>query len=53
MMMIVLVQLRARVEKLQLCTQATCNVTFPMGVTFPLGTVDNLFAIEFTIEEHL
>jgi hypothetical protein len=42
------------VEKLRLCVQATCNVTFPMGATFPVGTVDNMFAIEeFTTKEHL
>ena len=40
MMMIILVQLRTRVENLQLCAQDTCNATFPVG------TVDNLFAIE-------
>jgi hypothetical protein len=44
MVMMVLVQLRTRVENLHLCTQATCNATFPMGTTFPVGTVDNLFA---------
>jgi hypothetical protein len=39
-MMNQLVELRTRVETLQLCVQAACNASFPMG------TMDNLFTIE-------
>ena len=33
--------------------QAAYNVTFPVGMTFPMGIVDNLFTTEFTTEEDL